>query len=186
MWKISRLNQTTYVHNMLGKLSTLWARITGGGCRFELDFLSQRSRKRNGHALACCDFPLSWNMTVDLRHRVIRTSSSVLRILYEDRHCITSHLITPSEINPISPSPSQASLAPYACFRIALIHSSTRPDTPDCGWTDFSYRQLWRHIHFGISSREGGRSYAGIDRIMGLVNVDWHRGHGNLPVLGVA
>jgi len=50
-----------------GICGTCRVKIADGECRFEPDFCLGDHEKRNGHALACCTFPLSGSITVDLR-----------------------------------------------------------------------------------------------------------------------
>lgn len=42
-------------------------RVTGGSSRFEADFCLSDSEREKGYALACCTFPMSGNIQIDLR-----------------------------------------------------------------------------------------------------------------------
>jgi len=53
-----------------GICGTCRVKIIDGECRFESDFCLSDQDRHNGHALACCTFPLSGTVTVDLRANV--------------------------------------------------------------------------------------------------------------------
>jgi len=50
-----------------GICGTCRVKVVGGECKFESDFCLSDQDKRGGYALACCTFPLSGYVTVDLR-----------------------------------------------------------------------------------------------------------------------